>query len=139
MELYIGGISQGKLAYVLQKYEISKDSPLLCDGAICSQEDILAKPFINQFHEFIRRLLKEQQEAKDVVATSYIEEFLFEFFEKNPKAVVISNEVGYGIVPMDCKDRIYRETVGRSLCKIAERSKRVERIICGLGTVIKGD
>lgn len=138
MELYIGGISQGKLVYVLQKYQINKDSPLLCDGAICSKEDILTKPYINHFHEFIRRLLQEQ-ESKEGVKTGYIEEFLSEFFDKNPKAVVISNEVGYGIVPMDRKDRIYRETVGRSLCKIAERSIRVERIICGLGTVIKGD
>jgi adenosyl cobinamide kinase/adenosyl cobinamide phosphate guanylyltransferase len=136
MELYIGGISQGKLLYVLQKYQIKKDSSLLCDGASCSKEDMLRKPYINHFHEFIRRLLQEQ-ESKQRVTTDYVEEFLSEFLDRNPKAVVISNEVGYGIVPMNREDRIYRETVGRSLCKVAARSIRVERIVCGLGMVIK--
>lgn len=136
MELYIGGINQGKLAYVLNRYKLCMESPYLCDGAFCSKEEILSKPYINHFHDFIKRLLQEQ-DVNEGATTGYMEDFLEEFFQKNPKAVVISNEVGYGIVPMDRKDRIFRETVGRCLCRIAARATRVERIVCGLGMVIK--
>ena len=40
MELYIGGLNQGKLDYVLTKYKITKDSDQLCDGAVCTKEEL---------------------------------------------------------------------------------------------------
>lgn len=128
MELYIGGISQGKLRYVANKKRIAADSIMICDGAVCSKEDILSKPIINHFHDYIKRLLSEEVK---------VEEFLEELLRKNPGAVIISNEVGYGIVPMDKSDRIFRETVGRSLCRLAENADKVERIVCGIGMKIK--
>ena len=38
---------------------------------------------------------------------------------KNPDLVLISNELGYGVVPMDVFDRNYRETTGRVCTEIA--------------------
>ena len=52
--------------------------------------------------------------------------------------IVISDEVGNGVVPVDKDEREYRERVGRCLIRIAEAASRVERIMCGLGQRIKG-
>ena len=32
--------------------------------------------------------------------------------QKNPDIVLVSNELGYGVVPIDAFDRNYRETTG---------------------------
>lgn len=128
MDLYIGGISQGKLEYVLKKYRLNKNSNVICDGASCTINEIFQKPVVNHFHEYIKRLLAEDEDVM---------EFLDVFIEQNSNAIVICNEVGYGIVPMVKEDRIFRETVGRSCCKLASFAKHVERIVCGMGITIK--
>ncbi|KIR01579.1 hypothetical protein P261_00393 [Lachnospiraceae bacterium TWA4] len=52
--------------------------------------------------------------------------------------MLVSNELGYGIVPMDAFDRKYRETTGRICCMIAEQADEVYRVVCGLPQKIKG-
>ena len=51
--------------------------------------------------------------------------------------ILICDEVGSGIVPLERKDRIYREAVGRVLCAAVAKSDRVERILCGIGQCLK--
>ena len=60
-----------------------------------------------------------------------------DFIDKNPECILICDEVGNGIVPMDPFERRYREEVGRILIKVAQRASRVERVTCGLGQRIK--
>lgn len=67
------------------------------------------------------------------------EAFLSDLMEKNPHAIIICDEVGNGIVPVEDKKRRYREIVGRSCQEIAKRSDRVVRIVCGCPQVIKGE
>ena len=57
--------------------------------------------------------------------------------EKNPKLIVVSNELGYGVVPMEKKDRMWRETVGRICTGLAKESEEVIRVVCGLGMKLK--
>ena len=80
------------------------------------------------FHEFIR---KEMQTGNDV------SELAERLIQVNPQVVLVSNEVGYGIVPIDAFDRAYREAVGRVCTKLAAYSTQVTRVVCGIGTVIK--
>ena len=56
---------------------------------------------------------------------------------ENPDIILVSQEVGYGVVPMDAFDRKYREAVGRVCTDLASKSKKVIRVVCGIGTVIK--
>ena len=51
--------------------------------------------------------------------------------------IIISTEIGYGIVPMDALERKWREKTGRIFCMLAKRADKVTRITCGIGTVIK--
>lgn len=110
MELYIGGYKQGKLKYVLTKYPNA-------ENRVC-----------NDLHLWIREMLQEGQDA-ELEVIRYIEE--------NPDCILICDEIGNGIVPVDAFERMYREQVGRILIEVAKRADRVERVICGLGQRIK--
>lgn len=52
--------------------------------------------------------------------------------------IVITTEVGGGVVPMDAGERARRENAGRLSCLLAERADTVVRVFCGLPMVLKG-
>ena len=109
MKLYIGGVCQG------QEELARAENP---DGEV----------FVD-FHETIRAaVLRDGQEPR---------EFARRFCEEHPKAVVVANEVGAGVVPMAKEDRMFREAVGRALCVIAQNAESVTRCVCGIGVRIK--
>lgn len=87
---------------------------------------IYTTKLLYHFHEYIRRLMQEEQELS-------VEELL----QKNPDLILVTNELGYGVVPVDRFDREYREKTGRVCCEIAKQATEVHRVICGIGTVIK--
>ena len=51
--------------------------------------------------------------------------------------VVISREIGSGVVPMDPRERAWRELHGQVLRALAERSHRVIRVFCGIAEVLE--
>lgn len=53
------------------------------------------------------------------------------------KKVVISTEIGSGIVPIDKNQRKQREEVGRLCCTLAQEATEVYRVIAGIGQKIK--
>ena len=53
------------------------------------------------------------------------------------KEVIICNEVGCGLVPIQAEERQRREAVGRLCCQLAERAEAVYRISCGLAIRLK--
>lgn len=126
MELYIGGYAQGKLQYVSDKYGIPAER--ISDGAVEDYRRMEGKVIYDHFHLWVRRLLEQ---GVDVEAA------LEELLAAQPDALIISDEIGCGIVPMDAFEREYREKTGRLLCAIAARADRVERIVCGIGQQIK--
>ena len=126
MELIIGGAFQGKTDYA------KREHPSLTwrdAGAMCEEELLLAEWILN-FQEYIKKEIREGRNP------AHIGELLL---QKNPDAVIVSEEVGYGVVPVDAFEREYREAVGRTCTKLAAGSRRVTRVICGIGTVIKND
>lgn len=52
--------------------------------------------------------------------------------------VVISTEVGGGVVPVDAKQRAAREAAGRLNCLLAQRADTVVRVFYGLPLILKG-
>lgn len=125
MELYIGGKSQGKLTYVQRK----KGMIPVADGRYCQVEDAFNEPMVNHFHLLIMRIMREDGDVM-----GYIQEIC----EKNPGVILICDEVGSGVVPIDPFERRYREAVGKACCELAKHASVVERIFCGLGQTIKG-
>ncbi len=124
MKLIIGGAFQGKKAFAAEKYpEIS-----FIDGAECRAEDIFSCEGIFHFHEYIKNRLGE---GRDCLTLGE------ELIERNPDLVVVTNEMGCGVVPVDAFDREYRERTGRVCTVLAAFSQEVYRVICGVGLRIK--
>lgn len=128
MWLISGGAYQGKLDYVLNKTKIPKGEIL--HGETCEFQELLVKPLVTQFHLWIKRMLLE---GKDV--STLVEQII----KANKDLIIIVNELGCGVVPMDSFDREYREVTGRICCIIAKEANEVHRVICGVGMVIKHD
>lgn len=130
MELYTGGFAQGKLTYVT-KQAGRQDLPVI-DGA---KESLFEKKWedgqcviVNHLHLWVKRQLTEKKDpAKE----------LFLFLESHPATILICDEIGCGIVPVEKEERLYREYVGRLVIQLAEKAERVERIVCGLGICLK--
>ena len=57
---------------------------------------------------------------------------------ERPDVILLCDEVGCGVVPMDPEDRAWRERVGRTCCALAERADTVVRLCCGIPTLLKG-
>ena len=76
---------------------------------------------------------------KEMEEGSSVEALAEELIRKNPEVILVSDEVGYGVVPVDAFQRAYREAVGRTCTKLASFSRKVTRVVCGIGTVIKHD
>ena len=125
IEFVIGGTAQGKLKYVLDKNNLTKED--VCNGEECDYNNINKKILYN-FHLLCKRLLKDK-----INILSFVDELL----EKNNDIIIISNEIGYGIVPLDKEERIWREETGRACTKIARKATIVTRVMAGIPINIK--
>ncbi len=109
MKLYIGGAYQGQEELAITENPSGEIFP--------------------EFHMTIRSaVLEDKQEPRA---------FARRFCEEHPHAVVVANEVGAGVVPMEAADRAFREAVGRALCVIAQEAESVTRCVCGIGVRLK--
>lgn len=126
MNMVIGGAYQGKQAYAKQCHPEFRWS----DGASCDLEEIFSCQGMVHFEEWIKRRM---QEKKEVSPKRLAEQIL----EKNPDLVIVTTELGYGLVPVDPFERAYREAVGRICTELAACADRVDRVVCGIGIRIK--
>ena len=55
----------------------------------------------------------------------------------HPEGVLIWDEVGCGVTPLDRGEREWRELTGRICCELAESAQAVYRVRCGLGVRLK--
>ena len=51
--------------------------------------------------------------------------------------IIVCDELGCGVVPMDAFERAWRERTGRIGCELAKQAEAVYRVTCGIGTRIK--
>ena len=139
MKLIIGGLAQGKLHYVLQKEE--NEQCIIFDGVLPEEGQIQEARkeagseektlIINHFHHVVKRELAENRTPEE------LEVDVMEFVEKHPEVILICDEIGNGIVPVDAFERFYREQTGRILIRLAQKSDEVVRVLCGIGQRIK--
>ena len=78
---------------------------------------------INNFHKYVR-------EAKQLMNKAVLA-------GNADKLVLVSDEVGSGIVPIDAFEREFREKNGRVNCYLAGQAEQVIRVTAGIGTRIK--
>lgn len=130
MKLVIGGAYQGKKEYVRNKYHI-EEARIWQGGYPVPDGEWQC---INGLHNIIRQTLQSnvyQESQQEILA------YVRGLINKIPDIIIIADEVGCGIVPMEKGEREYRECAGRILCELAKEADTVERVHCGIGQVIK--
>ncbi|MBQ9200390.1 MAG: bifunctional adenosylcobinamide kinase/adenosylcobinamide-phosphate guanylyltransferase [Lachnospiraceae bacterium] len=135
MILVIGGYAQGKLEYVKSKYGVSDediydfeklDYP---DFFLNENEALFEKQIVlNNINCLIKNSVKDGSNIDDL-----IEKLIADY----PNAIIITDEVGNGIVPVEKNERLLREKTGRIQCLLAENANEVIRVVCGIGQKIK--
>lgn len=129
MKLIIGGAYQGKRRYAAKQYGIAPAD--MADGAALPPDEAFAKPCIYNFQFFVKSRLQSEGDFLKIV------EWTKQLLQTNPSVLIIMDEVGSGIIPMEKSEREWREAAGRIGCLLAEHAESVERIICGLAVRIK--
>ena len=124
MELIIGGSFQGKRDFALRKFP----DRVFADAGTADLETLSKAEGILYFEKAVRRLMEAGEDPM---------RFTEELIADSPDAVIVSTEIGYGIVPLDAFEREYREAVGRACTRLASFSSCVTRVVCGMGMEIK--
>ncbi len=114
MILVIGAIASGKIEYVRSLGYSDSDIA----NAILDE-----RPVVNNLQDMV---------FSDPSGSALLYEALVQ------KRVVICNEVGSGVIPLDRADRDAREATGRLCNRLAQAAERVVRLVCGIPVVIKG-
>lgn len=130
MILIIGGAYQGKMAFAEQLLEEQKKNGKT--GSI-----------FPQFHMWVKAHM--EADVKDKISENInsnekndtLEKELREKLAQEPDTIIVCNELGCGVVPMDAFDRAWRERTGRLTCALAAQAEAVYRVTCGIGTRIK--
>ena len=124
MRIITGGAFQGKRVFADRLYPGVEWT----DGGSCDLDEIRTCQAVYGFHEFVKRWLKQ--------GTSW-EELASLILEENRGMILICDEIGCGLVPVDAFEREYRESTGRVMNALAEQAERVDRVVCGIGRRIK--
>lgn len=123
MILVVGGVGQGKLAYVLAQTGLTIE-----DVALTPQEAV-QRPIFAHVEGWVRSALEIGLDPYEALRPA---------LEANPGLILLCDEVGCGVVPLDKGERLWREAVGRLCCRLAAEADAVLRLFCGIPTVLKG-
>ena len=131
MILVIGGVFQGKREFAEKRLkELGETGEILWSSGEDSWENFCRSPFCRDLPGAVKKRLKEEKESFS--GEAFAEELL-----KTEKKVIVSEEIGSGIVPMEAFGRLWREETGRILCRLAQEAKEVWRVVGGIGIRIK--
>ncbi len=114
MVLIVGGMSQGKLDFAKRVLHVTDWSEGVLGEANC----------VHGLHQAIRALPDPEASISAWLKT-------------HPDSVLICDEVGCGVTPLDREDRAWREKVGRICCTLAKEATAVYRVYCGLEVRLK--
>ena len=124
MRIITGGAFQGKRAFADRLYPGVEWT----DGGRCNLDEIRTCRAVYGFHEFVKRWLKQGKSWEELASF---------MLEENRDLILICDEIGCGLVPVDAFEREYRESTGRIMNALAEQAERVDRVVCGIGRRIK--
>lgn len=133
MILVIGGAYSGKTHFIKEQFNLSDDDFIYGDAV--TDENICHYRAIADFNKYILPIVTES------LTDNNIEELVIDKVTKllhiNNDIIVEMREVGSGIVPIEKKERLFREVIGRVSCSLAEQSEEVFRVVCGIPVKLK--
>ena len=120
MVLIIGGKAQGKLKYAKEKYCLNERDIFFADENKSYGNEKVVYGFQNLVKTWLKKGLNPLQEVSNITAE-----------------VIIADEIGSGIIPIDNFEILWREECGRCLCVLAKKADRVTRVFCSIPKEIK--
>lgn len=124
MILIIGGAYQGKLAYAQEKLGVAREDVYFCQGDAID----FSKPCVYGIEEFTWACT---QTGVDPIA----------YFARHQaqwqQAVLICQDIFCGVVPMDDRQRQWRQETARLCQYLAGQARQVSRMFCGLEQRLK--
>ena len=114
MVLIVGGMAQGKLDFARRELGVAAWSEGVLGEADCVYG--------------LERVIRDTPDWREA---------LERWCAAHPAGVLICDEVGCGVTPLDRADRDWREQVGRTCSRLAAEAGAVYRVCCGLGVRIK--
>lgn len=126
MVLIYGAVYAGKRDIARKIYGVED----FCNGASAPFDALLCARAVTNFHSLVRRLLQADRSAV---------EYTERLTEQNPDVIVLTDDIGSGIVPIEREERLWREACGICMRLLAERADTVIRVVCGIPQVLKGE
>lgn len=125
MYFIFGGRCQGKLEYAKRLYG---EELTVCDLKYCDINDAFSADIIINIQESVSTLLKIK-----ISPSEYFKDNIEKFNGK----ILIGNEIGCGVVPIDAFEREWRDETGWVYQFISSKAKRVDRVWAGIGQTLK--
>jgi len=122
--LIFGGAYNGKLEFVKEKYQLSKDDIYFCTNQTLQ----FNKKVLCGLHIFTRNCVVNNINSLEILENNIT-------FLKDK--IIICDEINSGIVPMEKMDRVWREETGRALQFLTKQSSSVHRVFFGLQEQLK--
>ena len=124
MILIIGGAYQGKLAYAQEHLGVKPEQIFTCE----KDEVDFSKPCINALEQFTWACT---QTGVDPIA------YFAQHQAQWEDAVLICRDIFCGVVPMDDRERQWRQDTARLCQYLAQNAQQVSRMFCGLEQRLK--
>lgn len=125
MDLIIGGAYQGKTKFVKDNFNIDDNDIFVCERGV---KPDFSKKCITHLECFSYWCIEHDLEPSV---------YFFEHIKYPERAIIISDDISCGIVPIDKKERAWREANGRLLIELSKKAESVTRIFCGLSQRLK--
>jgi|GluameStandDraft_1065615.scaffolds.fasta_scaffold69665_2 adenosyl cobinamide kinase/adenosyl cobinamide phosphate guanylyltransferase len=119
--LIIGGAYQGKRQFAKDRFGL-QDMDFI-SGETCTPAAFAHAKAVDGLHSYIRRFMEQDNS---------------EILQKLNGKIVICNEIGCGVVPVEQEQELWREKTGRICCDFAKQAEIVVRVHAGLGHILKG-
>jgi len=126
MNFIFGGRCQGKLSYAKQQFG---NDLTVCDLKYCDIDEAFKAGIIINLQDAVKSMLLDGKNP-----TQYFIDYIDRFSDK----VIIGDEIGCGVVPIDAFEREWRDETGRVYQMISAKADTVDRVWSGLGHRVNG-
>lgn len=123
-----GGAWQGKTEFICRRFGISREETADGQTYELPQEGGRGPAVLTRFEALVRRWMKEGLDPEAETQR---------LLQVSPEMILIGDEIGCGIIPVDPFENEYRERYGRLCCRIAQAADQVYLVECGIGRRIK--
>lgn len=127
MHLIIGGYAQGRLRYAMETFSLTEQD--VWDASAAPESSWNGQRIIYRAETLVQGRLTEGLQPQEGAA------FLLPQWKD---AILITQEVGCGLVPVTAEQRAWRDAVGQWNAFLAANAETVDRVLCGIGMRIKG-